>query len=219
MRINDEFLSEHGMAWDNIDNFLALTRASTSSADFIKRIMEIITKEFEGEDLFQIKDPRLVLLLPYYIEGLNNLGIESIFLRIVRDPAEVSESLIARDGFSRIKALKLIKDYQEINSLNSSNLQMKSIFYPEIFDNPWLVAREIADYCKISIAEIQRESILSLLDRSLQHFKNDTAALLLKYANEAEAKSQQIALFQQTIEHLNQAIDNLKQRISYLEDN
>jgi GT2 family glycosyltransferase/glycosyltransferase involved in cell wall biosynthesis len=104
---NDNILQTLGSSWDDL--FL-LEEEWCQRPQLIPHrdaVKKIINREFSANELFCIKDPRMSILLPFWISILQELKIETFFLIPLRHPVEVAESLKARDGFSIQKGLLL----------------------------------------------------------------------------------------------------------------
>ena len=56
------------MEWDEIDE------------DFKNKIRDLILRDFSESEIFGLKDPRISILLPAYLEVFKELGIE---LRVI----------------------------------------------------------------------------------------------------------------------------------------
>jgi hypothetical protein len=102
--MHDELLHGLGSSWD--DPFpLAGGWMETSVARRSKhRIIAEIEEDFADSAFFVIKDPRLVQLLPLWLEILDELAIEPIVVIPFRNPLEVALSLAKLYRISRAKS-------------------------------------------------------------------------------------------------------------------
>ncbi|MTW21195.1 sulfotransferase family protein [Allochromatium palmeri] len=67
-----------------------------------------LRRDFSNTLLWAIKDPRVCRLLPWWQHCiLEPEGVDARYLLIVRDPLEVTNSLMRRDGFSERKSMLL----------------------------------------------------------------------------------------------------------------
>lgn len=62
----------------------------------VAEIADLVRRDFDGKALWAIKDPRMCLLVPLWLEALQSLDIDVKSLFVVRNPIEVSESLRVR---------------------------------------------------------------------------------------------------------------------------
>ncbi len=76
-----------------------------------KEIAKIVLQEFGRHEIWAIKDPRISILLPLWIDIFNRLSIVPHFLIAIRNPFEVARSLMARDRFCQSKSLALWMKY------------------------------------------------------------------------------------------------------------
>jgi SAM-dependent methyltransferase len=104
---NENILQTLGSSWDDLS---LLEEAWWQRPQLIPHrdaVKKIIYQEFDANELFCIKDPRIAILLPFWISILQELNIEPFFIIPLRHPIEVAESLKAREGFSIEKGLLL----------------------------------------------------------------------------------------------------------------
>lgn len=67
----------------------------------VGEIVELVKRDFTGAALWTVKDPRMCLLAPLWLEALTSLDIEVKSLFVVRNPLEVTKSLHARSQQAR----------------------------------------------------------------------------------------------------------------------
>jgi hypothetical protein len=72
-----------------------------------RELVSFLEDEFGRKPLWGVKDPRLCRLLPLWLDVLEELGAEPLFVVVVRNPLEVARSLEERDRFSASKCLLL----------------------------------------------------------------------------------------------------------------
>ena len=113
--IHDELLRGLGSSWDDVFP-LAGRWTETSVAQQAKhRIIAEIEEDFANSALFVVKDPRLVHLLPLWLEILDELQIEPIVVIPFRNPVEVALSLEKRDRMTIAKSnLMYVHGYLEV---------------------------------------------------------------------------------------------------------
>jgi hypothetical protein len=96
IRVNERMLAELGSQWydwRNLDQ-----RGVKRYAD---QIDAVIAEEYEGAELFVLKDPRISRLVPVYKAVLDRMGVETLVIICLRNPLEVAESLAKRDRLTR----------------------------------------------------------------------------------------------------------------------
>jgi hypothetical protein len=87
---------------------LADNWTSTSFARLAReRLAELIHAEFQGSNLFVVKDPRSSKLLPLWIELLDEIDVDIVVVMTFRNPLEVAASLEKRDHMPLASSLLL----------------------------------------------------------------------------------------------------------------
>ena len=97
---------------------------------------QILLQEFCSYDLFCLKDPRLSVLLPFWIGVLRELKIEPFFLIPLRHPLEVAASLTRRNGFSMQKGLQLWTKYALSLEQHSRSFRRMFFRFEDFLKNP-----------------------------------------------------------------------------------
>lgn len=106
VRINDSILQSCGKEWYSLD-LPKLDYSSLKIKKAIEDIKGVVRKLLEKKDLAVIKDPRISILLPLWEKTLKELGIQTDYIWVFRNPLEVIESLRKRDGYSSRHSLLL----------------------------------------------------------------------------------------------------------------
>lgn len=105
VELNDELLLRLDSSWDAPG--AEVEKMDMGHLDWFKAQFEaIMSKQFVGIQNIYIKDPRLCLLLPYWLAAFESKDIDVNCVFIARHPAEVARSLKVRNGISmRLSAL------------------------------------------------------------------------------------------------------------------
>ncbi|MDQ0394611.1 sulfotransferase family protein [Labrys monachus] len=110
--LNDQILRQLGRSWDDprpIPQEAFQGAAFDLTADVVASCIE---SEFEGApSLMVVKDPRICLLAPIWIEAVRRLQAELHVFLPFRAPAQVAASLMKRDGKETGLALALWSRY------------------------------------------------------------------------------------------------------------
>jgi hypothetical protein len=107
VQANDNILKTLGSSWDDLFLLEEGWQNLPQLAPHREAVREIINREFNANELFCVKDPRISVLLPFWISVLQEMDIRIFFVIPLRHLMEVAESLKARDGFSIQKGLLL----------------------------------------------------------------------------------------------------------------
>ncbi len=103
-RFHDQMLARAESRWDDWRPF---SRVSLDPYDLIgveHTLLEFLTREFRGSDLFVIKDPRICRFVPLWLDVLGKFSTVPGAIIPVRHPFAVAQSLQKRDGFSLAKS-------------------------------------------------------------------------------------------------------------------
>lgn len=115
--LNDEILALNGGSWQSISENLQWNSSLAHKRD---QLINKLSKSAKGE-VWGFKDPRTLLTLPFWMEGLKNVR----FIATFRHPAKVAKSLSDRkeislpnnEGYAlwekyNLKLLELLEQYQ-----------------------------------------------------------------------------------------------------------
>ena len=135
-------------------------------------IRNIISTHFEGKPLWAVKDPRMCLLLPLWLEVLEELEIDSKCLLVRRDPQDIACSLIARDHYSANHAYLLyIRHILEVE-LRTRSSTRAVISYDALLDDWYSEIQSITRKLDLKWPEIPQQGnpeISTELDVGLRH--------------------------------------------------
>jgi hypothetical protein len=104
LELHERFLAQQGLSWHELVNLPPDWRQAPPAREFIARLPAALNEQFDGDRLFLVKDPRLSLLAPLWIEALAANAVRPTFVITVRHPNEVAASLARRDGFSTVQS-------------------------------------------------------------------------------------------------------------------
>lgn len=100
LALHEQFLAQMGLHWYDLASLPEDWRSGGAARWFVGALPEVLTQQFGDSALFLVKDPRLSLLAPLWIEVLESRAVRPVFVITVRHPDEVAASLAARDGFA-----------------------------------------------------------------------------------------------------------------------
>lgn len=109
--LNDEILEKLNASWDNI---FWLQKEWLNHEYVIRakiKARELIEREFRGNNIIGIKDPRICILFPFWSNIFEELNINPFYVISVRNPFEVAASLQRREGVSIQKGIILWMNY------------------------------------------------------------------------------------------------------------
>ncbi|MFA5114045.1 MAG: glycoside hydrolase family 99-like domain-containing protein [Candidatus Margulisiibacteriota bacterium] len=135
-QVNERILKKLGSAWDSPFPLPDRWWESETLADCRQALRAVIQSEFSGAGLFVIKDPRICLLLPLWLEALAELAIEPLFIIPLRHPLEVFGSLQKRNGFSPAKSAALWLNYMLEAELRSRGCRRVMVSFNDLLADP-----------------------------------------------------------------------------------
>ncbi len=170
--LDDAMLKVVGSAWDSPFPLPEGWWRDESLAPLKADVAAWLAAEFDGRDVFAVKDPRLCRLFPVWREAFEAAGIEPRFILPVRHPLEVARSLRARDGFSIEKAALLWIDHVLEAERHSRGSVRAFSAYDDLLRDPGRTLRDVArrlgiDYPR-SLEEAAAE-IAPFVNRGLKH--------------------------------------------------
>jgi glycosyltransferase involved in cell wall biosynthesis len=97
-KIHDQMLQAAGTAVNEIWDPKGDWSKTQTARSFIPKIKQLIAEEYGDTPLFVVKDPRLSLVLPLWLEALRDLDIAPRVIVCFRNPIEVARSLRVRQA-------------------------------------------------------------------------------------------------------------------------
>jgi len=166
--INKAILHSLNADWDDYQITLkALSQESKET--WQERIRQVLQDQFAVGSSIVIKDPRLCLLLPLWLEVLTELDIDTSIVIVHRHPFEVAKSLAKRNEFSIQKGLLLWMHYFLELEYHSRNLPRLFLRYSDDFeDMPDLVSR-LKSFTGLAITKKKRQQAIHFFEHELKH--------------------------------------------------
>jgi hypothetical protein len=165
MALHDDALGHLGGRWDAPAFMEDGWEQRSDLAPFRDRISRIIESHYATADVAYWKDPRGSLLLPLWHEVTTISGT----ILVVRDPAEVAESLRLRNGLGRERAAWLWLKY--MSSAVRSDSGHLLVCHSDLYARPHWVASRIAAFCELPPpSDDTFHSIDTFIDPKLRHF-------------------------------------------------
>lgn len=175
-----KLLPHLGASWHNV-NFIEWKKlCSHDRSKLILEASEIIKKNYsDSAQLFVLKEPRISILLPFYLSVLENVGFEVKLICSLRDPLSVARSLNKVQGLS-INHGGMLYVSNWLSILNSiQNVPTAFANYDEIITDPSRVLNSIANKLGIQIPRDFEKNISELssvfIEKNCRHntFKID----------------------------------------------
>ncbi len=163
-----------GMTWHSID-FVDWSRLSkTDRSRLGLQALEIVRQNYPTtRPVSVLKEPRMGMLLPFWLSVLGHAGFDVRIICSVRDPLSVARSLAARDGFSLTHGGMLYATSWLSILPHIEHLPVALADFDMIFDKPGKALRSVADKLQVPLPanfeDRLHEFTTSHLDPSLRH--------------------------------------------------
>lgn len=128
--LNDRIFSHLGTNWkekESIVNKITEEIITTYSTE----ARQILNQEFESKEIL-IKDPRISLLLPFWIKVFESEKIEYYPIIVLRNPIEIAHSLFIREGMQLLKSIKIWYNYVYNSEALTRNIARIFVNYTEL---------------------------------------------------------------------------------------
>jgi hypothetical protein len=111
---NDDLLASAGSRWDDWQQLNPNWYKSSIYASYKEQARDLLLSEFQNFPLFVFKDPRILQILPFWLNVLEAENIDAKIVIPVRHPDEVAASLELRDmmdlSYGRLLWLRRLLD-------------------------------------------------------------------------------------------------------------
>jgi len=172
LEIDDALLHGLGREWDDLRAMPTDWLGSAAASAARERIAQFVRDEAASMPLWALKEPRLCLLAPLWMEVLDALGTDVRVIVPMRDPAEVAASLFRRDATPPAASHLLWLRHVVAAEAASRGRRRALAGYGELLaDGPALadrIARDLAIAWPIA-PETARAAIADFLQPELHH--------------------------------------------------
>lgn len=179
VEINELLLSGLGRHWYDFRSLQAEWWKQTNLASMQDRARHFLETAFDSDELAVIKDPRLCILLPFWLHLVRHAGWQPVVVIATRAPWEVSASLCRRDPLDESTANLLWLRYFHDAETGSRGLPRCVVDYHDLLSEWTGQAAKISSELGIEWPVVRAEVdplIDDAIDPSLRHqaadFKN-----------------------------------------------
>ena len=134
--LHERLLSRLGSRWDDVRALPDGWGESEAAQEASSAIGEVISRDFSGNVLWAIKDPRLCRVLPLWVEVLQQHQIRPVVLFMVRNPREVAASIEARNHWHPLVGKLMWLRYMTEALKASSELPREVVLYDDLLADP-----------------------------------------------------------------------------------
>ncbi len=181
LTINNDILAKIESSWRDLAIFDDAVFLSAKLQQEKEDAITYIQQKLANIDNFGFKDPRTAVLLPFWQDVFQEIGIDVSYLICLRDPLSVSSSLQKRDSLSTITSLLLWAKHLINSVINTGNTRKIVVDYSLLLKNPVHQIERIASKLELTSPHdnesILKEYVDSFLEPRLQHHKIDFATV------------------------------------------
>ncbi len=178
--LNDALLGLVGKRWDSLalppwDEMEPLFEPYKAQA------LALLEKDFAGQALCGIKDPRASRLLPFWQSVFASAGMRDSYVIALRTPGSVARSLSARNGFKPEKSCLLWLQHLVCAIRDTQGKARVVVDYDALIADPAAQLRRIAATLELPVTTATQQAIAEYADgflaASLRHSVEDPAEL------------------------------------------
>ena len=169
LSFHEELLAALARRWDTAEPLSEGWSEIDSVRLYEGRLTKFIRERFSEHALWAWKDPRTCLLLPLWEKVLVGLKVNARYVCVFRNPLEVAQSLLRRDGFSLQKSLGIWLNYNV--SLLSSVPAERSLFllYGDLLEKQAQEIQRLAKFTGAADRGVSYQNVEKLPDPDLYH--------------------------------------------------
>ena len=172
---NETLLVDNGFGWDDL--FFDIDGIERDHyKTLVARAKKIIEREFGLFQTFGIKDPRLCLLFPIWLDACRQLEIKVKVVLAHRNPIAVAQSLKARNEMSLQSGLALWAEYMSKAELYSRDLERHLVDFDKLISDFETTSKAILRF--IGNEKISTAPSKGVIDSKLRHFTRSEELLL-----------------------------------------
>jgi hypothetical protein len=139
--------------------------------EYFEELIRILEDELAENKTMMIKDPRLCVLMPFYLKAFRQLNISPSFIICSRNPMEIAASLKKRNHLPVEKSLLLWMDHLLKAELYSREFPRLFISYYDFLRKPIGILKLIQEKLVpgLILAQETENKIIEFLDPGLRH--------------------------------------------------
>lgn len=138
----------------------------------LKKLTQILARDFSQCRLWGIKDPRMCRLLPLWLPLLEKLNCRPVFVLVLRHPQEVAKSLEKRNGFSLQKGERLWFQHSLLLERSTRGFPRTIILYEQLLSDWKEVMNQVQSVLKSPWPRIPAEGeVEQFLNPTMRHHK------------------------------------------------
>ena len=171
--LNNVILASAGTGWDSWNAVNADWYDSPRRAAFAESASELVVQEFGASPLIVLKDPRISVLAPFWIDVLRGGGFAPRIAFAYRSPADVAASLAERNGFDPAIGQLIWLRYVLEGERASRDLPRVFVSYDRLLSDWSAETGRIQDALDVRLprqSDRVSEEVETFLSPSMRHF-------------------------------------------------
>jgi hypothetical protein len=176
VEINEALLSHLHGSWHSPPSPDAEVQLRSAPALLVEKARKLI-QDFDRQEAWGWKDPRISLTLPFWQTQVPNLRV----INCVRNPLEVAVSLARRDGISKSASLELWHTYHA-RLLSAEPENTLTTHYDAYFANPREELGRVLDFIGLHADSSKVEQACDGVKRPLRHTRETLEHLIAEGA-------------------------------------
>ena len=225
--LNEELLGQMGRTWLDLDAMPPGWAQSDGAGEISGRLTEVLGRDFRGQQMWGLKDPRLCRLLPLWTSLLAELQVNGKAVLCLRHPLEVAESLVRRDKLDRTLALMLWFLHVLESERYSRDMSRSVLIYDDLLSDWRGECARLAEELSVSWPVEPQAAAIEIdefLEHSLKHAtavdssaEDDLAKLAIRlYDDICQRKSCDAAVFAEVEREYQQLVAGLQPYLALL---
>ena len=178
LALHEQLLARLGTTWHDI-GIPSVWLDSQPAQRFEWELAKVLRQQFGDSRLILVKDPRLSLLVPSWLDVMRAQKVRPAFVIMVRDPGEVAASLGKRDGFSKAKSNLLWLQHMFEAERSTRGQARVFVHYERLLADWPRELKRIKEQLKLDLPPLRaevRQQIEHFLRPQLRHHQHSTRA-------------------------------------------
>jgi len=177
--LNESVLSHFNAAWYDIKSLPETWWQKDEVAPFKLNIKTILERNYNDFHLAVIKDPRLCILFPLWLDVIEDL-YSPLCIFVLRHPVEVAKSLEKRDGIDRGYSYYLWMRYVLASEYHTRRLRRTAVTFDQILSDAYGISKKISNALDIKWPKSfndNRHNVTQDISTDLKHHSSEREAL------------------------------------------
>jgi hypothetical protein len=175
---NDQLLLSLNRSWDDVRPLPEAWLEQPRTQEIRMRLVDAMRSDFATSGLWAVKDPRLCRLVPLWASVVAETGATPVAVLVVRHPAEIARSLMARNAMSFEHGCLLWAIYMLEAERDTRGMPRCAVTYDQLLDDWSTVATRVRHELAVPLQapEACSAQVDSYLDRGERHHRADKSA-------------------------------------------